>query len=47
LAMGRVAVVYFESGKKLSPRQLRQRYKQLLRRPRSALESAGVAGGGT
>ena len=42
LAMGQVAVVYFESGKKLSPRQLRQRYKQLLRRPRSALETAGV-----
>ena len=34
-AMGRVAVAYFESGKQLTPRQLRQRYKRLLRRPRS------------
>jgi small GTP-binding protein len=35
-AMGRVAVAYFESGKRLTPHQLRQRYKRLLRRPRSA-----------
>jgi len=34
-AIGRVAVAYFESGKRLTPRQLRQRYKRLLRRPRS------------
>jgi small GTP-binding protein len=33
-AMGRVAVTYFESGKRLTPQQLRQRYKRLLRRPR-------------
>ena len=37
-AMGRVAVAYFESGKRLTPEQLRQRYKRLLRRPRSASE---------
>jgi len=34
-AMGRVAVAYFESGKRLTPQQLRRRYKRLLRRPRS------------
>jgi small GTP-binding protein len=34
-AIGRVAVAYFESGKRLTPQQLRQRYKRLLRRPRS------------
>ncbi len=33
-AMGRVAAAYFESGKRLTPQQLRQRYKHLLRRPR-------------
>ena len=32
LAIGRVAVAYFESGKRLTPRQLRDRYKRLLRR---------------
>ncbi len=36
--MGRVAVAYFEGGKHLTPAQLRQRYKRLLRRPRSAQE---------
>jgi small GTP-binding protein len=35
-AIGRVAVAYFESGKRLTPRQLRERYKRLLRRPRGA-----------
>ena len=35
-AMGRVAVAYFESGKRLTPHQLRQRYRRLVRRPRSA-----------
>ena len=35
-AIGRVAVAYFESGRRLTPQQLRQRYKRLLRRPRSA-----------
>jgi small GTP-binding protein len=35
-AMGRVAVTYFESGKRLTPEQLRRLYKRLLRRPRSA-----------
>jgi uncharacterized protein (DUF697 family) len=39
-AIGRVAVAYFESGKRLTPRQLRQRYKRLLRRPRSEDRSA-------
>lgn len=37
-AMGRVAMAYFESGKRMTPEQLRQQYKQLLRRPRSAPE---------
>jgi len=35
-AIGRVAVAYFESGRRLTSQQLRQRYKRLLRRPRSA-----------
>jgi small GTP-binding protein len=39
-AIGRVAVAYFESGKRLTPHQLRQRYKRLLRRPRSEDRSA-------
>jgi small GTP-binding protein len=34
-AIGRVAVTYFESGKRLTPHQLRQRYKRLLRRSKS------------
>jgi uncharacterized protein (DUF697 family) len=33
-AMGQVAMAYFEGGKRLTPEQLRKRYKQLLRRPR-------------
>jgi len=37
-ATGRVAVAYFEGGKRLTPEQLRERYKRLLRRPRSAAE---------
>jgi len=37
-AIGRVAVAYFEGGKRLTPHQLRQRYRQLLRRPRSVPE---------
>ncbi|MBU0704883.1 MAG: DUF697 domain-containing protein, partial [Chloroflexi bacterium] len=37
-AMGQVAVAYFEGGKHLTPEQLRQRYKRLLRRPRGAPE---------
>jgi small GTP-binding protein len=46
-AIGRVALTYFEGGKRLTPQQLRQRYRRLLRRPRmgaSEGESA-VAGG--
>ena len=43
-AIGRVAVAYFESGRRLTSHQLRQRYKRLLRRPRS--ESVTVAEGG-
>jgi small GTP-binding protein len=35
-AIGRVAAAYFESGRRLTSQQLRQRYKRLLRRPRSA-----------
>jgi len=38
-AIGRVAVAYFESGKRLTPHQLRQRYKRLLRRPGSEPDS--------
>ena len=38
-AIGRVAVAYFESGKRLTPGQLRQRYRQLLRRPRNGGET--------
>jgi small GTP-binding protein len=37
-AMGRVAVAYFESGKRLTPEQLREQYRRMVRRPRSALE---------
>ena len=39
-AIGRVAVAYFESGKQLTPRQLRDRYRRLLRRPREAADPA-------
>lgn len=39
-AIGRVAVAYFESGKRLTPRQLRERYRRLLRRPREAADPA-------
>ncbi|RLC67047.1 MAG: hypothetical protein DRI48_03305 [Chloroflexi bacterium] len=42
LAIGRVAVAYFESGKRLTPEQLRRRYRWLMRRPRSGLEDAPV-----
>jgi small GTP-binding protein len=44
LAIGQVAVAYFDSGRRLTPRQLRERYRRLLRRPRRGL--AGVPGGG-
>ena len=43
-AIGRVAMAYFESGRRLTPHQLRQRYRRLLRRPRS--DSVTVAEGG-
>ncbi len=44
-AIGRVAVVHFEGGKRLTPQQLRQRYRQLLRHPKSILkrERAGAS----
>lgn len=45
-AIGRVAMAYFESGKRLTPEQLRERYRQLLRRPRRADVSSSGAGGG-
>jgi len=35
-AIGRVAIAYFESGRRLTPQQLRKLYKHLLRRPMSA-----------
>jgi small GTP-binding protein len=40
-AIGRVAISYFEGGKRLTPQQLRQRYKRLVRRPRSSPEAEG------
>ncbi len=40
LAIGQVAVAYFESGKKLTARQLRERYKQLLRRSKDKSKDA-------
>jgi len=36
-AMGHVAISYFESGKRLSSKELRERYKQIMRRPRKAI----------
>ena len=49
VAMGEVAVSYFESGKRLSPSQLRARYKRLMRRqgkpqdvPEDAPENANL-----
>jgi small GTP-binding protein len=43
-AMGGVAMTYFEGGKSLTPKQLRERYRRLLRRPRAYPEqSAGSA----
>jgi uncharacterized protein (DUF697 family) len=41
-AIGQVAVFYFESGKQLTPEQLRGLYKRLLRRPRRGLEDAAT-----
>lgn len=38
LAIGRVAVAYFESGRRLSPQEMRQRYRRLVRHPRSTGE---------
>ena len=42
-AIGRVAVAYFESGKALTPGQLRERYKRLLRRPRREPDDVDAA----
>jgi small GTP-binding protein len=46
-AIGRVALAYFEGGKRLTPQQLRQQYRRLLRRPRmgSSEGESAVAGG--
>jgi uncharacterized protein (DUF697 family) len=41
-AMGRVAVAYFEAGRRLSGEQLRQMYRRLRRRPREAVEEEKV-----
>jgi len=38
-AMGRVAIAYFESGKRLTSKELRQRYRQLIRHPRRGVEA--------
>jgi small GTP-binding protein len=35
-AMGQAALAYFASGKQLTPKQLRERYKRLVRHPRKA-----------
>jgi uncharacterized protein (DUF697 family) len=43
-AIGRVAMAYFESGKRLTPQQLRQRYRRILRRPRSANGAPSMKG---
>jgi uncharacterized protein (DUF697 family) len=43
LAIGQVAIAYFDSGRRLTPRQLRERYRQLIRRPRRGI--VGVPGG--
>jgi small GTP-binding protein len=46
-AIGRVALAYFESGRRLTPQQMRQRYRRLLRRPRKGVSEgeSAVAGG--
>jgi uncharacterized protein (DUF697 family) len=44
-AIGQAAIAYFAGGKRLTPQQLRERYKRLLRRPRSGLESVEPAAG--
>jgi small GTP-binding protein len=41
-ATGRVAVAYFEAGRRLSGEQLRQMYKRLARRPRESTEEAAA-----
>jgi small GTP-binding protein len=43
-AMGHVAALYFASGKRLTPAQLRQRYKRLWRHPRRADEEIASSG---
>jgi len=45
-AMGQVAALYFEEGKRLTPAQLRERYRRLRRRPRRKLAGGGEGGGG-
>jgi len=45
-AMGQVAVLYFEHGKRLSPAQLRQMYRRLHRRPRQGLVGTADDGEG-
>ena len=45
-AMGQAAIAYFASGKRLTPQQLRQRYRQLMRRPRGSAEGAEAAATG-
>jgi small GTP-binding protein len=39
-AMGEAARAYFEGGKQLTPQQLRERYRRLLRRPRASPEQS-------
>jgi len=45
-AMGQVAIAYFASGKRLTPRQLRERYRQWLRHPRRAARRRPPGDGG-
>lgn len=42
-AMGQAAIAYFAGGKRLTPEQLRRRYKQFRRRPRQAGEETEQA----
>ena len=44
-AMGHVAALYFREGKRLTPAELRARYRRLRRRPRRGL-GAPVEGDG-
>ena len=46
MAIGEVAIAYFDSGRRLTPRQLRERYRRVLRRPRKGLAGVPESGQG-